>query len=69
MHLDDHLFPNWKSWVEHQPACSVGTNPMECCRFKVIVHFIPHVNGSGATTFSCTRNFTDKENAWMCKCT
>ena len=65
--LDEKFYPECSCWVEHQLACSVGTNPNDCCRFELIVHSIPHVNESG-TVFSSTKNFTDEETAWMCKC-
>ena len=65
--LDEWVYDECGCKVEHQFACSVDTNPNDCCRFELIVHSIPHVNESG-TAFSCTKNFTDGENAWMCKC-
>ena len=65
--LDEWVYNEYGCWVEHQYACSVGTNNNDCCRFELIVHSIPHINESG-TTFSCTKNFTDGENTWMCKC-
>ena len=65
--LDEWFYPECGCWVEHQLSCSVGTNPNDCCRFEFIVPSIPHVNESG-TMFSSTKNFTDEETAWMCKC-
>ena len=64
--LDEFNYPECGCWVEHQYACSVGTNDNDCCRFELIVHSIPHVNESG-TAFSYTKDFTDGD-AWMCKC-
>ena len=65
--LDEYYYPDCGCWVEHQFACSVGTNPNDCCRFELIMHSIPHVNESG-TVFSYTKDFTDDEASWMCKC-
>ena len=65
--LDEFLYVECGCWVEHQYACSVGTNDNDCCRFELTVHSIPHVNESD-TAFSSSHNFTDGENAWMCKC-
>ena len=65
--LDEWVYDECGCWVKQQYACSVGTHDNDCCRFELIVHSIPHVNESG-TAFSCTWNFTDGENAWMCKC-
>ena len=64
--LDEFYYPECGCWVEEQFACSVGTNPKECCRLELTVHSIPHLNESG-TTFSCTKNFTNEETAWLCK--
>ena len=66
MFLDEFYYYGSGCWVEHQLACSVGTNPKGCCKFELIVHSIPHVNKNG-TVFSSTKNFTDEEATWMCK--
>ena len=63
--LDEFYYPECGCWVEHQYACSVGTNEYDCCRFELTVHSIPRVNESG-TAFSYTKDFTDGD-AWMCK--
>ena len=64
---ESYYYPDYGCWVEHQLACSVGTNPNDCCRFELIVFSMPHVSKSG-TVFSYTKNFIDEEVAWMCKC-
>ena len=64
--LNDQPYSDCRCWVENKPACSVGTDPNNCCRFQLIMHSIPHLDDSG-TVFSCTGNFTNKDIAWMCK--
>ena len=66
--LNEFLYPDCGCLVKHQPACSVGTNPNDFCRFELIVHTTPHVNVSG-TKFCSDETFIDEETVWMCKYT
>ena len=66
VYLDEFYYYGCGCWVEPQLACSVGTNPNDCCRFELIMHSTPYVNES-STVFSYTKNFTEGEAAWMCK--
>ena len=66
MYINEEFFPDCGCWVEQKQACSVDTNPNDCCRFELITHSNPHVNETG-TAFSCTNNFINNEATWMCK--
>ena len=66
MYIDEQFYPDCGCWAESKQACSADTNPNDCCRFELIMHSIPHVNET-STAFSCIKNFTNDETAWMCK--
>ena len=62
LQLYDWCYPDHGCWIELQPCSNLN----DCCRYEMILRFIPYVNESGAI-FSTNKNFTDEENAWMCK--
>ena len=57
---DNHFYQ-----VEHQLACSDGTNQSDCCIFEFLVYSSPHFNESG-TAFSYG-NFSKEDTVWMSK--
>ena len=64
-YIDHTPFYDCKCRVEDRPACPIGTDPNDCCRFELIMHSTPVLKENG-TVFSCTKNFS-KDTAWMCK--
>ena len=65
--FDEQPYSDSKCWVIDELACSVGTDPNNCCRFEFTLHSTPCLNDSG-TVFSCSNGtFTNDNTATMCK--
>jgi len=65
--LKEQPYSDSKCWVKDELACSVGTDPNNCCRFEFTLHSTPRLADSG-TVFSCSNGtFTNDNTATMCK--